>query len=153
MDWYEALKAWQERKLPVEDAIHLAEVADIFELWELALGGGIDIKLGHRDHVAAVFKGHRQIQRGETVDIIDVIFEMDLIIAGITEDELRCRLRLKWIPTSDGFDLDHLEDYERFLALSYSEQDDFLKSLGDEESELYQSLMISRAMFRGDSVL
>ncbi|NKQ73471.1 hypothetical protein C3Y89_24565 [Rhizobium sp. UPM1132] len=96
-----------------------------------------------------MIKGHRQIQRGETVDIVDVIFEMDLIIAGITEDELKRRLRLKWIPTPDGFDFQNLADYERFLAMSNKEQNDFLRGLSDDEYQIYQSLMISRAMYRG----
>ncbi|WP_168607861.1 hypothetical protein [Rhizobium ruizarguesonis] len=149
MDWYDALNAWQDGKLDAEEAIRISEVEDIFELWELALGSGIDIKLGNGEHIAEMIKGHRQIQRGETVDIVDVIFEMDLIIAGITEDELKRRLRLKWIPTPDGFDFQNLADYERFLAMSNKEQNDFLRGLSDDEYQIYQSLMISRAMYRG----
>lgn len=45
MDWYEALKAWQDGKLPAEEAIRICEVADTLELWELTLSSGIDIKL------------------------------------------------------------------------------------------------------------
>ncbi|MBY5329607.1 hypothetical protein [Rhizobium leguminosarum] len=148
MDWYEALKAWQDRKLPAEDAIRIAEVEDIFELWELALGSGIDIKLGDREHIAAVIKGHRQVQRGETVDINDIIFEMDLIIAGITEGDLKRQLRLQWIPTPDGFDFHNFADYERFLALPHKDQLDFLGGLNDDEYQLYQSLLISQASYR-----
>ncbi|MGO8083459.1 hypothetical protein [Rhizobium leguminosarum] len=148
MDWYDALKAWQDGKLDADEAIRISEVEDIFELWELVLGSGIDIKLGNRDHIAEMIKGHRQIQRGETVDIVDVIFEMDLIIAGITEEELKRRLKLQWIPTPDGFHFHNLADYERFLTLSNREQNDFLRGLGDDEYQLYQSLMISRAMYR-----
>jgi hypothetical protein len=150
MDWYDALKAWQDRKLSTDDAVRIAEVADVWELWELALGCGIDIKTGDRNHIAAVVRGKRQIDRGEHADMIDVIFEMDLIINDITEDDLKRRLRLKWIPTPDGFDFDHLDDYERFLALSNKDQQAFMSTLSDEDYELYQSLSISRVMYRGD---
>lgn len=149
MDWCEALKAWQDRKLPVEDAIRIAEVEDIWELWELALGCGIDIKLGDREHITDVVEAKRAIDRGEKTDMLDVIFEVDLIVAGTTEGELKRRLRLKWLPTPDGFYLDHLDDYERFLELSNKEQTAFLRSVDDDEYQLYQSLTISRAMYRG----
>lgn len=150
MDWYDAIKAWQDGKLPAEEAIRLAEVEDIFELWELALGCGIDIKLagGDRDHIAAVIRGHRQVQRGETVDIRDIIFEMDLLLAEISEDDLRHRLRLKWIPTSDGFDFEHVADYERFLAVPNEERNEFLRDLGDDDYQLYETLLISHACYR-----
>ncbi|MGO7445102.1 hypothetical protein ACC668_10390 [Rhizobium ruizarguesonis] len=148
MDWYDALKAWQDGKLDAEEAIRISEVEDIFELWELALGCGIDIKLGNREHIAEMIKGHRQIQRGETVDIVDIIFEMDLIIAGITEGDLKRQLRLSWIPTPDGFDFQHVADYERFLALSHKDQLDFLDGLNDDEYQLYQRLLISQACYR-----
>ncbi|MBY5318186.1 hypothetical protein [Rhizobium leguminosarum] len=125
MDWYEALKAWQDRKLPVEDAVRIAEVADI---WEPALGADINIKRGNHELIAAVVKAKRAIERGEKAGMLDIIFEMDLIIAGIAEDELKQRLGLKWIPTPAGFKLQHLADYERFLALSHQEQLTFLGS-------------------------
>ncbi|MBY5896049.1 hypothetical protein [Rhizobium ruizarguesonis] len=153
MDWYEALKAWQDRNLPVEDAVRIAEVADIWELWELALGADINIKRGNHEHIAAVVKAKRAIERGEKADMLDIIFEMDLIIAGITEDELKQRLGLTWIPTPDGFKLQHLADYERFLALSHQEQLTFLGSLSERDYELYESLMISQGCYRPPDAL
>ncbi|MGO6692487.1 hypothetical protein ACCS54_19005 [Rhizobium johnstonii] len=154
-DWYEALKAWQDGKLSAEEAIRISKVEDVLELWELALGCGIDIKLagGDRDHIAAVIKGHRQVQQGETVDINDIIFEMDLLLAEISEDDLKRRLRLKWIPTPDGFDFQDLADYELFLALSHKDQLGFLNGLSDDQYQLYESLMISQACYRPPETL
>ncbi|TBY57956.1 hypothetical protein E0H39_29505 [Rhizobium leguminosarum bv. viciae] len=148
MDWYEALKAWQDRKLPAEEATRIAEVEDIWGLWELALGCGIDIKLGNREHIADVVEAKRATDRGEKTDLLDVIFEVELIVAGITEVELKRQLRLSWIPTPDGFDFQHVADYERFLALSHKDQLDFLDGLNDDEYQLYQSLLISQAWYR-----
>ncbi|WP_427145162.1 hypothetical protein [Rhizobium pisi] len=150
MDWYDALKAWQDGKLPAEEAIRISKVEDIFELWELALGCGIDIKLagGDRDHIAAVIKGHRQVQRGETVDINDLLLEVELLLAEISEDDLKRRLRMKWLPTSDGFDFANIADYERFLALPREEQKAFLRGLDDDDYQLYETILISHACYR-----
>lgn len=81
-DWYEALKAWQRGEISADDSIRICAVADIWELWELALESRIDIKLADRDDVAAVVRGKRQIERGEYVDMIDLIAEVDLIVHG-----------------------------------------------------------------------
>lgn len=150
MDWYEALKAWQDGRLPAEEAIRIAEVEDIFELWELALGCGIDIKLagGDRNHIAAIIRGHRQVQRGETVDINDVILEVDLLLAEMSEKDLKRWLKLKWTPTHDGFDFRDIADYERFLSLPHDKQTTFLRGLGDDDYQLYETILISHACYR-----
>lgn len=146
-DWYEALNAWRRREISADEAIRAAEVGDIWELWELALGAGIDIKTADRDHVAAVVRGKRQIERGESVEMIDLIAEVDLIVHGITEDEIRHRLRLKWIPWREGFDLKDIDDYERYLSMSYPEQLAAAKDLSSEDYELYETLTISSVSY------
>lgn len=148
MDWYEALKAWQRGDIPAAQAIRFSEVSDIWELWELALGSGVDIKLTDRDHVAAVVRGKRQIERGEVVDMIDLAAEVDMIVHGVTEDEIRHRLRLKWIPWFEGFDLKLIVDYERYLSMSYPEQITALREMRGNDYELYETLTISSASYR-----
>lgn len=145
-----ALKAWQNGKLPAVEAIRLSEVEDISELWELALVCCIDIKLagGDRNHIAAVIRGHRQVQCGETININEFIFEMDLLLAEISEADLKRRLRLKWIPTWDGFDFEDVADYEIFLGLPHKDQLEFLRGLGDDDYQLYETLLISHAYYR-----
>jgi hypothetical protein len=82
----ERLKSWQDGKLSPEEAIRLCGVADIYELWELALSSSIEIKLADQDEMAAYLEGKRQIDRGEWEDMDDVIADMDRIIAGLDDD-------------------------------------------------------------------
>lgn len=150
-DWYEALKSWQDGKLSAEKAIRICQVADIYGLWELALGCGIDIKLGDREAMAGYIKGKRQIDAGERVDMDDVIAEIELIVAGIDDDAqyetIRERLRLKYLPLGEGFDADDIEKYERHLALSNSDRSLEVKAMGDEAAQLYIELEVARALY------
>lgn len=73
---------------------------------------------------------------------------MDLLLAGMSEDDLKRELRLKWIPTSDGFDFKNVADYEGFLTMPHEDQMAFLDGLNDDDYQLYETLVISNACYR-----
>ena len=65
----------------------------------------------------------------------------------MTDDEIKERLGLKYIPHTEGFDADEIEAYERFLALSCDEQRLRMVAQNDDEFELHVQLITSRAMY------
>jgi hypothetical protein len=65
----------------------------------------------------------------------------------MTDEEIREHLRLKYLPTAEGFDVCAVETYEHFLALTRSEQDLYMQTLSDGEYELFVELVTSRAVY------
>jgi hypothetical protein len=65
----------------------------------------------------------------------------------MNDDEVKERLRLKYIPQTEGFDAEEIEAYDRFLALSGDEQRLHLADQDDDEFEMYVQLIKSRAMY------
>jgi len=66
----------------------------------------------------------------------------------MTDNEICERLRLKYIPDCEGFDPEHVDDYEHFLNLPRAEQCEVVDDLHPTKRELYVELLTSRAFYR-----
>lgn len=66
----------------------------------------------------------------------------------MTDEEIRERLRLRYLPYAEGFDVGEIETYEHFLAMTPDEQGLYMQPLGDGEYELFVQLLTSRAVYK-----
>lgn len=66
-------------------------------------------------------------------------------ILDIRRDVAKDRLRLKYIPVD--FDLDQIEEYQRYLSMPEAEQKSFLAELTTDEVEFWVDLETARALY------
>ncbi len=64
------------------------------------------------------------------------------------ERDLREVLRLKYLPIGEGFDIRHLDEYERFLGLTIDEQQIYMSTVSDDAAELFIALLTARALYK-----
>jgi len=62
--------------------------------------------------------------------------------------DLREVLRVKYLPFADGFDVGHLDEYERFLGLTDDEQQIYMSTVSDDAAELFIALLTARALYK-----
>lgn len=73
--------------------------------------------------------------------------DLECVVTEAEESELKTRLRLKWLPSDEGFDPARADEYERFLSLHVDEQTDIVRKMSAEEGALYIYLSESRIQY------
>lgn len=86
----------------------------------------------------------RKIAHGEMTD--DEIEDWKRTrVLEIRSDGVKERLRLKYLPWN--FDLDKIEEYERYLAMSGNEQKAFVADMSNDEFDFWCDLETARALY------
>lgn len=108
-------------------------------------------------HVIADARLEDQTLNTETIEIVRKIAHGEMTydeieewkrtkVLEIREEAAKEQLKLKYLPYN--FDVDRVDEYERYLALPLDDQTAFLKPLPQEELEFWIALEVSRSLYK-----
>lgn len=86
----------------------------------------------------------RKIAHGEMSEDEVANWKMQRFLE-IRIDAAKDRLRLKYLPVD--FDLDQVDEYERYLSMSEAEQKAFVSGMSTDEYEIWNDLETARAVY------
>lgn len=99
---------------------------------------------GLHDPSADTLEIVRKIAQGE-MSAEEIVEWKDRKILEIRRDAAKDRLKLKYLP--GDFDLDQIDEYQRYLSMSKAEQKAFLADLTTDDVEFWIDLETARALY------